>query len=152
MILLTTFGVCLVSAFIPVVNAEAYLVAVTATGDQLPTMLVALAGAGGQMLGKYFWYLGGRYSLRWKWLRKRVESPQRKAQYETWKSRVRERPALSAVMLLVSAFIGLPPLAITSILAGHLRMPWWIFVPVGLIGRLGRFGLIIAGVSLLPWP
>lgn len=149
--LLTTLGVCFVSAFIPLINAEAYLAAITAADQQVSVWSLALAAAIGQMLGKIVWYEAGRHSLRWKWIRKRLETPKWRVRYTKWEGRVTGRPIVSALVLLASAFIGVPPFAVLSVLAGQLRMPFGLFVVAGLIGRLGRFALVVAGISLIPW-
>lgn len=148
---LITLIVCFVSAFIPVVNAEAYLGAVALADPAVPTSALALAAAVGQMAGKYLWYLGAAHATKWEWLRIRLEEPKRKAAYEKWRLRVEDRPLLAASVLFLSASVGLPPLAITPIIAGHLRMNVWVFLIVGLVGRWIRFELLLAGVALLPW-
>jgi membrane protein YqaA with SNARE-associated domain len=51
---------------------------------------------------------------------------------------------------LVSAFSGVPPFAVFSVLAGSLRMPWWLFLPAGLVGRFARFLAILLAPGLLP--
>ncbi len=149
--LLTTLAVCFVSAFIPLVNAEVYLAAITATDQGVSVWPLALAAAVGQMLGKIVWYEAGRHSLRWSWMRRRLDTPKWQTRYATWQGRVTGRPFVSALVLLTSAFVGVPPFALMSVLAGQLRMPFWLFVVAGLIGRLGRFALVVAGISLIPW-
>lgn len=149
--ILITLAASFISAFIPVLNAEAYLAGVAIAYPAVPATALALAGAGGQMAGKYLWYLGAANAMKWSWLRTHMEAPKRKAAYGKWRERVEDRPVLAGAILFLSAFIGVPPLAITPILAGHLRMNVWLFLLVGLVGRWLRFELIIAGVSLLPW-
>ena len=50
----------------------------------------------------------------------------------------------------VSAFVGLPPFAVVSVLAGTVRMRWWLFAVIGLAGRFGRFLAILLAPGLLP--
>lgn len=142
--------VSLVSAFIPVINAEAYLGAIALANPGISAFPLALAGAVGQMAGKYVWYLGAANATRWRWLRKYLADPKRQAAYDKWRTRVHDRPVAAGVGMFLSAFIGIPPLAITPIIAGHLRMNVWLFLVVGLIGRWLRFQLIIMGVGLIP--
>jgi hypothetical protein len=71
-LLLATFGFGLLSSAVPVANIEAFLAAGT---TQNAATWWALAGAAtiGQMLGKVGFYLLGRQSLDWAWLRRRTE-------------------------------------------------------------------------------
>ena len=45
--------------------------------------------------------------------------------------------------VLVSAFTGLPPFYIVSILSGTLRIPFLVFFGPGTIGRLARFAIMV---------
>ncbi|MPZ95670.1 MAG: hypothetical protein GEU96_12355 [Propionibacteriales bacterium] len=148
-VLLATFGVCIVSALIPLVNAEAYLVAVAASTDNVNLWLVCSVAAVGQMVGKVIWYEAGRRSMDWSWIRKRMARPKRQRQLTLWQERVQGRPFFSAVVVFASAFVGIPPFAVMSVLAGQLKMSFPVFLVTGLVGRALRFGLIVQGISMI---
>ncbi|HET7329014.1 MAG TPA: VTT domain-containing protein [Nocardioidaceae bacterium] len=150
-ILLATFGVAFVSALIPLVNVEAYLGAVVATvGDANIWALCVVAGVG-QMIGKVLWYGAGRRSMELAWVRKKMSAPKRQAQLRLWRARVQGRPLFSGAVLLASAFVGLPPYAVISVLAGQLRMSFTLFCVTGLVGRIARFAVVAFGVAVVPF-
>ena len=62
--LLSTFGFCVLSALIPVFNAEVYLAALAAS-ESPPLWPMAAVAAGGQMIGKVVWYYLGASALSW---------------------------------------------------------------------------------------
>ncbi|MGH4026796.1 MAG: hypothetical protein ACRDRV_19665 [Pseudonocardiaceae bacterium] len=166
-----TLGVCLISALMPVVNAELYLVALVTQQPQLPWWLVGLAAAAGQMLGKLVFYYAGRGSLRlpaqqWSirrlsrpWSTRRLSRPRRSAdpdrwrRWSAWLTRLQQtcqaRPVWTAGVLLAAATVGLPPLATTAFVAGAARISPATFMVVGLVGRFVRFSTIAAAPGLL---
>lgn len=148
--LVGTLGVAFVSALIPVVNIETYLVGVT-IAKHPDTLTLAAAAAIGQMAGKMlFWLVGSgllhirrvahKGRARGKWAA-RMERLQKWCEAHWW--------GPSAVTA-VSGLVGIPPFAVWSVLAGSIRMPWWLFLLVGLIGRYARFLAIISAPGLLP--
>lgn len=144
--LLPTFGVGLLSALLPLVNIEVYLGVVAATGVTDVWSLAAVAALG-QMTGKVMFYLLGRTSLEWGWVRRRTESARFQASLARWKERVGDRPVLAGVVVFVSASLGMPPLAIVSVVAGSLRVSFPVFVVMGVTGRVLRFASILGAVS-----
>lgn len=148
-VLLATLGVCVVSALVPLVNAEAYLAGVAATVDNPNVWVLCSVAALGQMVGKVIWYDVGRRSLRWSWIQKKMSTPKRQRQLQTWQGRVHGRPVVSGLALFASALVGIPPFAVMSVLAGQLRMSFVVFVLTGFVGRAARFGLILGGVSMI---
>lgn len=144
--LFSTFGVALASALIPVINIEVYLGAVAAgrVGALWPLATVAALG---QMIGKVAYYYLGRASLEWGWVRRRTESPKFQAQLETWRRRVGDRPWLGGLVVFAAATVGIPPLAIVSVIAGSLRLSLPVFFVVGLVGRVLRFASILGAVG-----
>ena len=150
---LATFGVCLLSALVPVVNAEVALVAVALVSPVPPLVLALVAGLG-QMVGKMLFYLLGRDALdpeRWRrWRREGTAT----GRWATWTARVREWAERHtwgpAALTGVSALTGLPPFAVVSVLAGTLRMRWWVFAGIGFAGRSTRFLLVLLAPGLLP--
>lgn len=148
-----TLGVCLISALVPVVNAELYLVALVTQQPQLPWWLVGLVAAVGQLLGKLVFYYAGRGSL---WLPARVRrsaDPHRRRRWSAWLTRFQQtcqaRPVWTAGVLFLAATVGLPPLAATSFVAGVARISPGMFVVTGLVGRFIRFSTVAAAPGLL---
>lgn len=148
-LLAATFGYCVVSALVPVVNAEAYVGGVAALMTGAGTWAVAAAAAGGQMVGKVVYYMLGRSSLNWRWIKKKTESERWKASFEKWQRRTGGNPWLAGGILLVSAFAGFPPFAIMSVIAGQVRVALPVFVAVGFVGRFARFASILGLVGWL---
>lgn len=146
-----TAGVCLVSALLPVVNAEIFLVGLVTQQPQLPWWLVGLAAAVGQLAGKLVFYYAGRGSLRLPARLRRASA--RRGRWSAWLARFqqtcRNRPGWTAGVLVIAAAIGLPPFAATSFVAGVGRVPLGVFLATGLVGRFARFGAIAAAPTLL---
>ncbi|MFN2495134.1 MAG: VTT domain-containing protein [Pseudonocardiaceae bacterium] len=152
-------GVCLVSALVPVVNAELFLVGLVIQQPQLPWWLVGLAAAVGQLIGKLVFYYAGRGALRLPARRGSLGRLRRKpdpALESRWAARLarfqqtcRDRPIWSAGVLVTSAGVGVPPFAATSLVAGAARIPLGMFVVTGLVGRFARFSAIAVSPGLL---
>jgi membrane protein YqaA with SNARE-associated domain len=151
LLLLATLGVSFGSALIPLVNVEAYLGAVTATTDNTNLWMLVVSAGVGQMVGKVLWYEAGRRSMEWSYIRKKMSTPKRQQQLEHWRTRVQGRPVFSGALLLASAFTGIPPYAVISVLAGQLRIPFLLFLVTGFVGRTGRFAVVTFGVSMVPF-
>ncbi|MGH3321840.1 MAG: hypothetical protein ACRDN9_17035 [Streptosporangiaceae bacterium] len=154
---LVTYGTCFVSAFVPVVNAEAYLLGVAAFTDVSSLWVLALMAALGQMTGKLVFYCVGRGALALPWVARKGERAGRwRARLEAWQARANEHRVWAFVLVAVSAFIGLPPFALVSVLAGTLRLRALLFTVLGLAGRFARFSVVLAvpGLTsaLFGWP
>ena len=154
----------LLSGLLPVVNAEALLVAAVLAGDGRwwPPLVVAVAL--GQSGAKVLIFLAARDRQRlltrlrgrpgWRWLagrrheragahrasRGRALDPVRLAE-------VVRRPVAGSLLVLGSAGGGIPPLAATSVLAGVARMRLSLFGATCVTGRLVRFTLIALPVA-----
>ena len=113
---LATFVYCIASGFIPVLNAEIFLVGVAAVAPRSSLSAIALVAAAGQMVAKSGMYLGGRGVVR-------LPREKRKADLEALRARV-ERWRSKDLLVFVSAGLGLPPFFVMSILAGTLRFPF----------------------------
>lgn len=145
-----TFLVCVVSALLPLVNAEAYLgAAATQVSSAAAVWLLATWAAAGQMVGKAAWFLAGRRALDWAWLRRRTAGPRWQARLDLWQRRTQERPVWGSVLMLASATVGFPPFAVMSFLAGRLGFPFAWFLVVGFLGRLLRFAAVLGGAGVL---
>jgi len=138
----STFGFCVLSALVPIFNAEVYLTALAAT-ESPPLWPMAAVAAAGQMVGKVVYYFIGKSSLDWRWVKKRTDTPQFQAGLERWRLRLEDRPWVAALIVFVSASMGIPPFAIVAVLAGTLRMSLTMFVVVGFAGRLLRFASVL---------
>lgn len=149
MLLLGTFGICLVSALFPLVNAEAYVGAVAVAYPGAFLWSFAVVAALGQTCGKLLFYLLGQSSLNWRWVRRRIESPKAQARLALWQRRTHDNPWTVTGLLGASALLGLPPLAVLSVLAGQLRVSLPLFTVVVLIGRTLRFAAVFAGISAM---
>lgn len=148
-----TLGVCLLSALVPVVNAEFYLVGLVTQQPQLAWWLVGLTAAVGQMAGKLVFYYAGRGSLRLPARLQRKSDPARRGRWSDRLDRFQEtcrvRPVWTAGVLVTAAGVGLPPFAATSFVAGAAHIPVGTFVVTGLVGRFVRFSAIAVSPGLL---
>ncbi|HET8540571.1 MAG TPA: VTT domain-containing protein [Anaeromyxobacter sp.] len=140
---LATFVYCVASGFIPVVNAELFLVGIAALAPRETLPAVAALAAAGQMVAKCGMYLGGRGVVR-------LPKGKRHEDILRWQARV-ERWRSKDLLVLLSAAVGLPPFFVTSILAGTLRFPFVRFLLAGYLGRLLRFGAIVAVPAFGRW-
>jgi membrane protein YqaA with SNARE-associated domain len=145
------FGASVASALLPLINIEAIL-AVTISQQDDHAIALVVAATLGQMLGKILWYWGAVEVERAPWVRRQLEKPKAQATMHRWHERAEGRPWFTGGLLFVSAFTGFPPYAVTAVLAGTLRVNFWVFLVTGLLGRGLRFWLVVAGAStFLGW-
>lgn len=150
-LLLSIFGASVASALVPLINIEAIL-AVTISQQEQHTVVLVVVATVGQMLGKILWYWGAVEVERAPWVRRQLEKPKAKATLDRWSARAEGRPWFTSGLLLVSAFSGFPPYAVTAVLAGTLRVNFWAFLATGLVGRGLRFWVVVVGAStFLGW-
>ena len=147
MLVLSTFLVAVASALIPLINIELILAGLATRVGSGQALWLALVSGAGQTVGKIIWYEAATRSMDSRWVRRRLDQPKRQAAYLRWEERTRGRPWYAGGLMFVSAFVGLPPLLVMAVVAGSLHMPRWVFVPTVLVGRTGRFWLILAGVG-----
>jgi membrane protein YqaA with SNARE-associated domain len=146
MLLWSVLGASIGSALLPLINIEAILaVAVNRAPTHMWGLLVVATI--GQMLGKILWYWGGMHVDRAPWVSRHLAKPKVKASMDKWHERAEGRPWFTAALLFVSAASGFPPYAVTAVLAGTLRVPFWIFLLTGTLGRGLRFWAVVAGTS-----
>jgi membrane protein YqaA with SNARE-associated domain len=136
---LTTFGVCVLSAIVPIVNAELYLIGASSISPPHAVPALIVGAALGQMVGKSLLYYGGRGALRLPSarLRRMVEAVQ--LRYATGGA----APALGGTVILASSTVGLPPFYVTSVACGIFRIPYAQFFLLGLLGMLVRFSVVV---------
>jgi membrane protein YqaA with SNARE-associated domain len=145
--LIALFLVGVASALVPLINIEAYLGVRGAVASVGNLYLLGFVAAFGQMLGKIVWYYVGASSLNWSWIRRQAEKPKNAARLESWRTRTHDRPWFASGLVFVSAFTGLPPFAVLSVLAGQLRMSLTLFCVIGLVGRWLRFVAVLGGAA-----
>jgi membrane protein YqaA with SNARE-associated domain len=151
--LLTSIGFGAVSAVIPIVNAEAYIIAsqMSAVAGPIP---IAIGIAIGQTIGKLLLFFGVRQGKELSFVKHRREIRKQRPVGPT-QARVRAAGAklLDLVgqerwglpIVLIAAIIGFPPLYAVALLAGATTMsPVWFGLTV-LVGRLCRFLLVATG-------
>jgi membrane protein YqaA with SNARE-associated domain len=140
---LASFVYCVASGFVPVLNAEVFLVGIAAIAPRESLPAVAALAAVGQMVAKAGMYLGGRGVVR-------LPKGKRHEDIARWQARV-ERWRSKDLLILVSASVGLPPLFVMAVLAGTLRFPFVRFLVAGFLGRLLRFSVIMAVPAVGRW-
>jgi membrane protein YqaA with SNARE-associated domain len=161
-ILMISIG--LVSGLVPLINAEALLIAaVVQAQGRWPAVVVAVAV--GQSAAKVLIYLAardGRKLLPTRWATPRTRRPptghrspltrlrDATRRWSPQAGRVAElvrRPVAGSALILASAVGGIPPLAATSVIAGASRMRLSLFGTTCLTGRLVRFTIIAIPVA-----
>jgi len=151
--LLTSIGFGTVSAVVPIVNAEAYVIAsqMSAVTGPIP---IAIGIAMGQTVGKLLLFFGVREGKELSFIKHRREV---RKQRPVGPTRARFRAAMAKLLdlvgqerwglpvVLVAAIVGFPPLYAVALLAGATTMsPVWFGLTV-LVGRLCRFLLVATG-------
>ncbi len=151
--LLTSIGFGAVSAVIPIVNAEAYIIAsqMSAVAGPIP---IAIGIAIGQTIGKLLLFFGVRQGKELSFVKHRREI---RKQRPVGPTRARVRAAGAKLLdlvgqerwglpiVLIAAIIGFPPLYAVALLAGATTMsPVWFGLTV-FVGRLCRFLLVATG-------
>jgi membrane protein YqaA with SNARE-associated domain len=156
-------GIGLLSGLVPLINAEALLIAaVIQAQGRWPAVVVAVAV--GQSGAKVLIYLAARDGRRLLPTR-RAHRPQRPpTRHRSPLTRLRDvtrrwsphadrvaqlvrRPVAGSALILASAVGGIPPLAATSVIAGASRMRLSLFGTSCLSGRLVRFTIIAVPVA-----
>jgi len=148
MLFWSVLGASIGSALLPLINIEAIL-AVAVSQAPSSTWALIVAASVGQMIGKIIWYWGGMHLDRAPFVNKHLERPRAKASLEKWHARAEGRPWFTAGLLFVSASTGFPPYAVTSVLAGVLRVHFTVFLLTGLLGRGLRFWAVVTGTTSL---
>ena len=148
---LTVALVGFASAFQPFTPVEVYVVGVMATTGAAP-VLVGVAAAVGQTGGKVVVFLASRGLVRWSFVRRMIDrerppSPIRRRMAAL--VALLDRPRWSAVMLLLSAVTGIPPLIATTVYAARTPMRLPVFALLTLVGRTVRFVVLALTPALV---
>lgn len=150
--LLTSVGYGVVSAVIPLVNAEAYVLAsqVSAVAGAVP---IGVGVGIGQTVGKFLLFYGVRRGRQFRFFRHRRAKVHDAAvgRVRTWLRTVLAKllalvgdPRWGLPMVALAAVVGFPPLYAVALLAGATKMRTRWFVLVVLVGRVTRFVLVAA--------
>jgi len=142
-LLLGSLAVGLVSGLVPVLNTEAYLLAVAAFAPSDRLLPVVLLTTLGQMMAKSLLYLAGSGVMSPSFLGARA------ARLEEVKNRLETAPTGVAALVFASASAGWPPFYLVSLAAGSLRFSLARFLLIGGSGRLLRFAAVVAVPRLL---
>lgn len=156
---LTSVAFGVVSAIIPVVNAEVYVLVsqVSAVAGVVP---VAVGVGIGQTIGKCLLFVGVRRGRQFRFVREHraaVRSEPRGRWRQAWHDAIQSLLRLVGTkrwglpITLLAAVVGFPPLYAVALLAGATTMKLRYFAPVVLVGRITRFLLVAYGVAVLPF-
>lgn len=133
---LTTFGVAVASAMIPVINIEIYLLGASALAPPAMVIPLIVAASLGQVIGKIGLFYAGTGALK-------LPGKRLKAALEKMNTQIQERPNMGNALVFVSATAGLPPFYLVTLAAGAARMNLPMFLAVSLVGRLIRFTVVV---------
>ncbi|MGW1677899.1 hypothetical protein [Saccharopolyspora sp. NPDC002376] len=156
-LLATTFGVSVASALIPVISVEVFAIGVVLNGTDVPWWLLATVIAIGQIGGKLLHFYAARGAIKLPgFLRSKDGSEKQPGRWRQWLEKFRtncqQRPVWTAVVLLVSAAVSVPPYAAAVVIAGWAKVPLSTFLITGFVGRFVRFGaLAIAPAMIATW-
>jgi membrane protein YqaA with SNARE-associated domain len=153
--LVTSVGFGVISAVVPLVNAEAYVIGsqVSAVAGPVP---IAVGVGIGQVFGKLLLFLGVRRGKEFGFVRHRRERARTRpagpvrVKFRAFAAKLldlvgQERWGLPIVLL--AAIIGIPPLYAVALLAGATTMRTLSFALVVLVGRVTRFVLLATGLN-----
>jgi len=145
LIVAAAFGFGVGSAILPIfLNAEAYVIASAAFMDSTTLVVAIVSLVVGTVVGKAIVFEAARQGKRKldergapKPPRNRFTGAVRRA--SDWMLALLDRKWLGGITVLVSSLLGVPPLAVVSILAGLSRQPLWLFLTLVGVGRLVQF-------------
>jgi membrane protein YqaA with SNARE-associated domain len=141
------FLIALVASFVPIFSIELALIVSAAAGTSIGLLLAQVAvAAAGQMIGKSFYFVGGRTAFQLCECREHARSRGLGARLLGYVTRKARQRRVAAATVFFSASTGLPPFALVSALAGGWRIRLSSFFVVGFAGKSARF----AGVLLVP--
>jgi membrane protein YqaA with SNARE-associated domain len=128
-----------ISGLVPIVNGEVVVAGASLAAAPEARLALLAACAAGQMLAKFGLYCLARWS---------PERLPRRAQQALARAReMRMGRRSTALVLLTSALVGLPPFYLMTLAAGALRISPALFVIAGTAGTVGRYVVIIWGAT-----
>lgn len=131
-----TYIICFISGFIPIVNAEIFLIIVSSLITKslfLPVLLLATLG---QMTAKTVLFFSGMGVIKLSLKRFENKINDTMVKIKNWGSKV-------DLLIFISAFTGFPPFYIITIASGMIRHKLYRFFICGFTGRLLRFGIVM---------
>lgn len=133
-----------VTGLIPIGLAEAAALAIGAVDP--PGLSLTLLGVFtvAHVAGKVGWYFLGTRADR-----VTERSPRSHAFIARSRTMMARHPAYGAGVLATAALASVPPFHLAAIAAGIVRIPFWRFLVICLLGRAVRFGLIAAVPGLV---
>jgi membrane protein YqaA with SNARE-associated domain len=134
---LTTLGVAVASALIPIINIELYLIGAAALAPKGMAVPLVVAATIGQMAGKVVMYFAGTGAVR-------LPGKRLRAALEGMNTTLRNRPRSGGALVFASAAVGVPPFFVVAVAAGAARMNLLSFIVFGTLGRLVRFSVCVA--------
>lgn len=141
------FLVALAGALVPVLSIELYLAgaAVAHPDGQLVAMVIVASVA--QTFGKLVYYYMGRGVLNLPWLNRKAERAAQSGKWARrladWREQAERRPVWASGVMFSSSLVSVPPYMVMCVLAGTVRMNVALFLLASLLGRLGRFALVV---------
>ena len=155
---LTSVAFGVVSAIVPIINAELYVLVsqVSAVAGVVP---VAVGVGVGQTIGKCLLFIGVRRGRQFRFFREhraKARTEPRGRVRQAWHDvlqfllRLVGTKRWGLPITLLAAVVGFPPLYAVALLAGATTMKLRYFAPVVLVGRVTRFLLVAYGVAVLP--
>ena len=139
---ITTFVVCLVSGFVPLISAEGWLVVAAVAAPKSAAPLLILLSTLGQMTAKSVLYLAGRGVFRFNLNKYQGKIDRASRKLKEWKTG-------TYLFIFISSFTGLPPFFIISLLSGALKLNFKRFFIFGLAGRALRFSVFVLFPELI---
>lgn len=130
-----TLGLSVVSALVPVVNAELLLLGAVALAPREWAIPLALASALGQIAGKVLMYYVGRGALRLPGERARRAVAKAEAQ-------LTKHQGMENAVYFSSALLGFPPYYLVAVASGVVHYPLPRFILLGFVGRFLRFAVV----------
>ncbi|MBB5909292.1 VTT domain-containing protein [Actinoalloteichus hymeniacidonis] len=145
------FGVSVLSAVLPLISIELFIVALMLNKPETSWWQLALVVASGQILGKLLYYFVGRGTVGLPKFLHREKKPSGRwaRRLDGFRSACHDRPVWTTGVLLTSSFVSLPPFVAVSVVAGVARVPLRLFIATGLAGRFVRFSLVASVPGVL---
>ena len=145
--IVTALGFGVASALVPVVNAEAAVAGAGLTMSVGLAIAISMALAVGQTAGKVVIFEAARKGAKVRAAKKKTPKKPTPEWQKRLLTRLDGRWQANSVVLL-SAGVGLPPLAVVSIAAGAVQSRRTDFVVCCLLGRTIRFMILVSALLL----
>lgn len=138
----TVYIVCFVSGFVPLVNAEIFLIGIALMTNKEDIVLVTFLAAAGQMTAKTVIYLAGRGAVRLPLGKIEAKITRIQALMHRWQGR-------TTALLFLSSSVGVPPFYVVSFVAGIGKINILQFCATGFVGRWVRFYVCVLFPQLI---